>query len=403
MVVHLNRKLVVKIIFLLYLVFFVMSYVGGTWVYANSKYGMMPRYTSTVNNLRLLYLVLTIMLGVYEMIIQFKLNRISSIDKVLILIFFAVALYKLVDVSSLTDVQTLLFESGTPMMYIVFLVYFIGMDEKMDHVLLQISKIYGLIFLTLCVFYFLMFCFDVGYSFGIRFSSSPILYSFNNGFFMTIYALYREKKFNNRAFWRTILFLMVFSAFITTSRGWIVQTMIAVMMYFILQKRGRRVIKNILKAVGAVIAILLIIRLTSPDLMNSLIGRLGESTRSSQLETFFEQVSISDLISGLGYNASYRYLNWSNFQFIDNQVIFSCFRYGMLITALLLYFMLKPILISLSKEKIKLFQSMGIGHFILAMLGLSIYFTLSIDVCCLISYMLAGRMYSDVLMHRNED
>ena len=41
------------------------------------------------------------------------------------------------------------------------------------------------------------------------------------------------------------------------------------------------------------------------------------------------------------------------------------------------------------------FRAVGILHFVFAMLGLSVYFSLSMDIWCIISYMLAGRTYAN--------
>lgn len=395
MKIHLNRKLIIRIFFFLYFIYFIMSYVGGTWAFSDSKYGMMPIYTRTVNSLRLVYLLLLLALGLYELLLQFKLKKISQIDMLFLVIFLFVSIMHLYTVSQITDTQTLLFQSGTPMMYLVFLTFFIGMDNKVEELLQKTAKAYGLAFLVLTIVYFLFFCIDIGYSFGVRFSSGPILYSFNNGFLLTVYALYQEKDFSKCLYWKISLPLCLIAAFITTSRSWVGQAIILLMMYFVIQKRAIHIIQNILKAVGVVFLALVMLRWFAPDLIESLIARLGESTRSSQLETFFEQIPISSLISGLGYNASYRFLTWSNYQFIDNQIIFSCFRYGMLVTGLLLYFLIKPIVCSISCGKETFFRSLGILHFVFAMLGLSIYFSLSIDIWCIISYILAGRNYAN--------
>ena len=140
MKIHLNRKLIVRIIFFLYFIYFVMSYMGGVWTFSNSKYGMMPIYTRTVNNLRLIYLLLVLALGLYELLLQFKLKKISQIDMLLFIIFLSASIMHLYTVSQITDIQTLLFQSGTPMMYLVFLAFFVGMDDKVKE-LLQYCKI----------------------------------------------------------------------------------------------------------------------------------------------------------------------------------------------------------------------------------------------------------------------
>ena len=395
MKIHLNRKLPIRISFFLYFVYFVMSYMGGEWTFSNSKYGMMPIYTHTVNNLRLVYLLLILILGLYELLLQFKQKNISQIDMLLFTIFLFASFIHLYTVSQLTDTQTLLFQSGTPMMYLVFLAYFIGMDDKAEKLLQKTAKVYGLVFLAFTMVYFLIFCMDIGYSFGVKFSSGPILYSFNNGFFLIVYALYQEKDFKRRLFWKITLPLCLITSFITNSRSWVVQTIVLFMMYYIIQRRATHIIRNILKTVGVIFLVLIVINLVSSDLVGSLIARLGESTRSSQLETFFEQIPLSSLISGLGYNASYRFLMWSNYQYIDNQVIFSCFRYGILVTALFLYFLIKPIVVAIQCGREAFFRAIGILHFVFAMLGLSVYFSLSIDMWCIISYMLAGRTYAN--------
>ena len=395
MKIHLNRKLPIRIIFFLYFVYFVMSYMGGEWTFSNSKYGMMPIYTHTVNNLRLIYLLFILILGLYELLLQFKQKNISQIDMILFVVFLFASCIHLYTVSKLTDTQTLLFQSGTPMMYLVFLTYFVGMDDKVEELLQKTAKEYGLVFLAFTMIYFLIFCMDVGYSFGVKFSSGPILYSFNNGFFLIVYALNQEKNFKRRLYWKITLPLCLITSFITNSRSWVVQTIVLFMMYYIIQRRATYIIRNVLKTVGVVFLVLVVINLFASDLVGSLIARLGESTRSSQLETFFEQIPLSSLISGLGYNASYRFLMWSNYQYIDNQVIFSCFRYGVLVTALFLYFLIKPIVVAIQCGRETFFRAVGILHFVFAMLGLAVYFSLSIDMWCIVSYMLAGRTYAN--------
>lgn len=115
----------------------------------------MPIYTHTVNNLRLVYLLLILILGLYELLLQFKQKNISQIDMLLFTIFLFASFIHLYTVSQLTDTQTLLFQSGTPMMYLVFLAYFIGMDDKAEKLLQKTAKVYGLVFLVFTMVYFL--------------------------------------------------------------------------------------------------------------------------------------------------------------------------------------------------------------------------------------------------------
>ena len=165
------------------------------------------------------------------------------------------------------------------------------------------------------------------------------------------------------------------------------------MMYFLLQNRGKRVIRNIVKAVSAVAVIVILINFVSPEIVNSMLARVGQSTRSSQLDQFFSQIRLGSLVRGLGYNASYVFLHWKNYQFIDNQIIFSAFRYGITIIGIQTYFLLKPFFMSIPLGQEVRTRSVGVIHFVLAMMGISIYFSLSIDIYCVIAYALAGRAY----------
>lgn len=390
MVIHKNRNTVLKFILFLYLLYFVLSYINGVWFFGGDKYGMNPIYTSNVNNIRLVYLIAVLALGIYEMVLHIR--KLAIVDQLLMIVFFVLTLVKLFEVSQIVDTQTLLFQSGTPMMYLVFLFFFVGMDDKVEEDLLKLSKIYALIYLSLTILWFLDFCADIGYSVGVRFQSSPILYSFNNGLFFLIYALYNEK--NHRTpFWKVLLSLVVVATFITTSRGWLLQTVIIFMMYFLLRNRGKRVILNIIKTALVIFGLVIIIRIAAPDVVNGILSRMGQSTRSSQLEAFFAQVPLTVLITGLGYNASYSFSMWEHYQFIDNQIIFSAFRYGIVIIGIMTYFLIKPFFISLTLSPEDRLRSFGVVHFVLAMLGLSIYFALAIDSSFLVAYALAGRMY----------
>ena len=65
-----------------------------------------------------------------------------------------------------------------------------------------------------------------------------------------------------------------------------------------------------------------------PEVTGNLFERGFEDTRSGQYIVFFAQHSWSDLICGLGLNATYSYLGNDNYPFFDNQFMFVMFHYG---------------------------------------------------------------------------
>ena len=118
------------------------------------------------------------------------------------------------------------------------------------------------------------------------------------------------------------------------------------------------------------------------DQIRFIISRFSKDTRSGQLMEFFSQVPLSKLAVGQGMNASYSFAGQSSYKYIDNQFLFFMFRYGVI--PLVLY--LLPFACSLfgkscrNKAASWLSQKFVIIMWLLAMGGLSVYFTLRIDI-----------------------
>lgn len=89
--------------------------------------------------------------------------------------------------------------------------------------------------------------------------------------------------------------------------------------------------------------LLLVLSLNFENLINSLLGRVGEDTRSGQYEQFFSQVKMTSLIFGNGMNATYKF-NGQKYSYFDNQIIFTSFHYGIVSFFVLAIFLLRVIL-----------------------------------------------------------
>ena len=108
----------------------------------------------------------------------------------------------------------------------------------------------------------------------------------------------------------------------------------------------------------------------------NLVNRIDADTRSDQLTTFFSQVTISELIFGQGVSAQY-YWNGRSYGFIDNQLLFLCFRYGIVPMVVLLLMIIRGIVIGWKNKKNEKYILL---MWLAALLGLSVYFNISMDI-----------------------
>lgn len=65
-----------------------------------------------------------------------------------------------------------------------------------------------------------------------------------------------------------------------------------------------------------------------PDRFEQFGGRLTEDTRSSQYSQFFSQVTVPNLVTGLGPKATYTFNDHLDYGYIDNQFLFVLFKFG---------------------------------------------------------------------------
>lgn len=120
---------------------------------------------------------------------------------------------------------------------------------------------------------------------------------------------------------------IIAAAFITQSRGWVLQTLVLLFVFVAVLGNRNRYVKFLMGLLLIFIAILGV-SYVFPEITGNLFNRGVEDTRSGQYVIFFAQHSWKDLILGLGINASYSYLGNVNYTYFDNQFMFVMFHYG---------------------------------------------------------------------------
>lgn len=179
-------------------------------------------------------------------------------------------------------------------------------------------------------------------------------------------------------------FVLIFCSIIITSRGWMLQSFLLLIFCYI--SFSERIISSRLTRICLLLSVFIVMYIMAQhflgDQIRFIISRFSKDTRSGQLMEFFSQVPLSKLAVGQGMNASYSFAGQSSYKYIDNQFLFFMFRYGVI--PLVLY--LLPFACSLfgkscrNKAASWLSQKFVIIMWLLAMGGLSVYFTLRIDI-----------------------
>lgn len=193
-----------------------------------------------------------------------------------------------------------------------------------------------------------------------------------------------------------VLVNMFLLAMFCRSRGWLIQSsfMILVVLF---SCKDRNKLTNFFSGIVILCMALIVVSYFVPDLIESIIVRLGEDSRSSQYEQFFSQVSLLDLIIGGGGGATYTFNSWDNYKYIDNQILGWMFHYGIIPIFVFLYFAVKAIfsriecLESDERESLR-FGKFAILAYICAMLGLSIYFSIGVNINTVFIEIIIGRI-----------
>ena len=103
---------------------------------------------------------------------------------------------------------------------------------------------------------------------------------------------------------------------------------------------------------------------------------------------------MSEMIFGQGVNARY-YWNGRSYGFIDNQLLFLCFRYGIVPMVVLLLMIIRGIVIGWKNKKNEKYILL---MWLAALFGLSVYFNISMDISNLIVMMLIGHLHKENIL-----
>lgn len=295
-------------------------------------------------------------------------------------------------------VKDTLYGSSNPIVYFTLLSIVIGYNDELWEYLSKYIPAIALINIFLAYYYY--FKFTGVHPGGLPGGSSPIIYFFISGFWLTAISvlIYKNKSKNSKIIFIMIVSLIVLSV-VLYSRGWFFQSILLLLLstYYLKQKKGLiRLLKFALSiiVVGG-IAYYLLDNYYSIYL-EQFITKFGSDTRSEQYVEIFKQTPIHQFLIGGGMGATYSFGIINEYSYIDNQIIFTAFRYGIFMVLPYLYFFLSPLFNTRYKQK-KNDEEIKIGKliiimWILSLLGLSIYNGITIDFKNIFIPILVGRL-----------
>ncbi|MFB3164790.1 hypothetical protein ABLO26_25865 [Neobacillus sp. 179-J 1A1 HS] len=285
----------------------------------------------------------------------------------------------------------LIFLTGSPLVFLYVLYFWLGMQENFYKVFSRCCKIVAPVALILTLYY--EFDFATQYGFSTRATASPIYIWFQIGLFASVYTLFSDNNQKNKWYEWICVILAGWAGVLTGSRSYLILSMIFI--YFFLSKRfGKKPfsIKAILVFTFVLVVLIISMEGLFVDTYNLYLSRLNEDTRTGQYNTFLDQVSLGNLLIGGGILASYSYAGISNYVYFDNQIILLMFRYGVVGVILYEYVILKTMFSSMGSDKSQLWIILLLWE--LALFGLSVYFPIDTGLMHVIVLVAAGRIHT---------
>ena len=256
----------------------------------------------------------------------------------------------------------------------------------------------------LATFYAFYECLNSFYLFGFsyRITYGAPMYVYTLGLYTTygVITFTDDWLKKSKALYFIVLIMLVFNSAILQGRSWFIQTIILFIIYTMRVRNNFKKFsfQKIFLPFMIVFSVFIVL-IMNVELLYGLIDRFLNSgdTRTNQLKTFFDQVSMGELLIGQGIYASYSFNGDPNFKFIDNQVLLFSFKYGAIPTLMYCILFLYPIFKSIFLRNKKLMlKSIVLMSWFAAMLGLSVFFNITFNLVHSLVLMLVGRLFYEI-------
>lgn len=389
--------------FFFFLAYTLFSYVGGSWE-ARSIYSNSLQQNANSGTFVKMLLFGALVCFLFLVVSQFLKRRLSPILTFSLTILFLFAVFWTGYGLFIDDITilVLLRDPFPPFTLFLPLAIFIGMKEDLWDDIKKYVFICAIILIAASFISAIKFYSTFGTAY--RPVASGMIYWFYKGFFLLLATILFTNEW--RIKYKPLTFILIIMLFVISAilqaRSWFIQTIILFVIYMSTAKnrRGSNLLTILISAF-----VLLIFFATNEEIFTGLINRFTTSgdTRSGQLEQFFEQVGFGKLFIGQGTKANYTFGSFDTFNYIDNQLLLSLFRFGAIPTLTYMFLLIYPIVRSIDEGNKKcLKQSLLMIIWLFAIFGLSVYFNLSFEIAGFVVFIMVGRNIAELRKYRSK-
>ena len=313
-----------------------------------------------------------------------------------VIMFIPIFLWSVIDLFNGHTLRALLgITTINPLTFFMLSAAYIGMNPSAWEKVTSVCKMLSIIFIALSIITTIIYFTTYGV---VYIANSPQIIFLSIGFLpLAVRVLISEKTSNML---NILLLVAAFScAILYNSRGWVIQIGLLIICYFFSRNKRYSFIKKIgLILVGLVVLVVAVITVMRviPDRVYSLIEKFGTgfASRIWQYDELLSQYTFSNLLFGKGSFATYKTDIYGTFMYFDNAFVNITMKYGIFVAVLFLIILLKTPLKLLMSKKITAkdkYPAIIILLFFTAIMGLSVYFVVSVDLKCFIISILLGR------------
>lgn len=284
----------------------------------------------------------------------------------------------------------------TPLVYLVSLAVFVGMDDGIWDAVRKILSILIVAYICLLSYEYIMLIVRYGV---VVVGNSPLIYYFVSLFWCSvIYLTDRILQKENIGLWQMLLmgFNIVF-AVIINSRSWIIQSCIVSVVVYLLGTTQHSIRTKVLRVLllfwGGYIILQLLNNYFSTNLI-FLSDKLGRDSRSHQYSDIASASSLLGWIFGNGAGAVYYDSTQGYISNIDNQYLFIAFHYGLIVLLQWLGPQVVTFFSIVKTKSVKLVALLPIVCWFMALGGLSVFNMVYCDVKQVIVMLYIGHILS---------
>lgn len=320
-------------------------------------------------------------------------------DEVYILCLFLFPIVYTIDAIAEAGIANALYSGNLPIIYMLLLGFFAGQKHSVWD---QVKRIVP--FLVCMYLLLLLYEFADSYSrFGwVIYQNSSMMAYFAHLFWTTLFYAYVTISEGKRTGWIYVLLLSVLvGAILIRSRSWVIQAILLnLVTVFAIHRRKNKSLLSFVRALLIFLVLILVFALLAGSYLQPFVQSLFDKgtadSRSMQYAEMLEQVEPHKWIFGQGMYATYSSALYGDYTFIDNELFYMSFHYGVVFALIYFFPYLSAFFACVRNRKhmqLCFFSACVILFWLAGVNGMSVYNRIHLDVKSFLMPFLAGHIY----------